>query len=270
MPIGLAGTGGKQRLHFMTSYQKIQPSGSDTGADQNLARRIKLIQDYVELKDKHILDCGCGRGKYVLKLLQQSAHVYGVEYDPEKVRAYKKLKNHSDHVVQGNIERLTFEDARFDLVLLNEVLEHVSDEEAVLKEIFRVLKPGGHLVLFSPNRCYPFETHSVSLKTSGKSIPYYIPFIPYIPLWLGNHFLIYHARNYFPWEMKKKVRQRGFNLIAQTFLWQTFENISGSSPRLIQKTAPILRKISYCLERIPILKWAGVSQVIIAQKPSES
>lgn len=251
----------------MSNYKNIKPSGGNTGKSLNASRRLRLINGCIDLRNKCILDCGCGSGDYVLEFLKYSSNVFGVEYDEDKVKSFKLLNSNSEKVMVGDGEHLVFQDNKFDLVLLNEVLEHVSDEEKILKEAYRVLKPGGVLALFSPNRFYPFETHGVRIKKTGATVPYFYPFIPYIPLSLGNRIFEYKARNYFPWEISHKIKQRGFAILTHTFVWQTFENISGASSRMFIKISPFLRKISFFLEKIPIIRMFGISQVIISEKP---
>jgi ubiquinone/menaquinone biosynthesis C-methylase UbiE len=250
----------------MSQYENIQPSGGSTGASLNLNRRLALISKYFSLKNKHILDSGCGEGQYVLKFFDYSPHVYGVEYASENVKRFQSLGLHPDHVRQGDIEKLAFADQTFDMVLLNEVLEHVPHDWRALAEAERVLKPGGFLAVFSPNRLYPFETHAAEWKKTSKKIPYYFPFIPYLPLGFGRRFLTYHARNYFPWELRRMVRKAGFTIRKQTAIWQTFENISGSSPALVRSCSRFLRACSFMMEKIPLIKLFGVSQVIFAHK----
>ena len=251
----------------MADYKDIKPAGKDTGAPLNVARRIALIARHMDLKGKEILDCGCGGGEYVKALLEYSSHVHGVEYSEEKVKTFKVSFGDSVDVNTGSIEELKFADNTFDLVLLNEVIEHVTDEERALKEILRVLKPDGMLAVFAPNRLYPFETHGVVIKKTGKVVPHFVPFIPYVPLALGNRIFIYGARNYSPWRLKRIVAKAGFIVIGQTYIWQTFENISGISPAILVRMSGILRKISFFLERVPLARMFGVSQVIIAKKP---
>jgi ubiquinone/menaquinone biosynthesis C-methylase UbiE len=250
----------------MGNYKNIRPSGGSTGAKRNLERRFALMQRFVDLKDKTILDMGCGNGRYVLKFLEFSPHVQGIEFSDTAVQEYRRDAARPEIVEQGNIEKLTFEDNRFDVVLLNEVLEHVSDDGAAIREAWRVLKPDAWLVVFSPNRLYPFETHGVRLTKTGRELPHYFPFVPYIPLSIGHRFLTYHARNYFPWVLKRMIRDQSFEVTAQTCTWQTFENISGNAPHLVIALSPLLRSISFVLEKIPLIKFFGTSQVILAQK----
>lgn len=251
----------------MSNFQNIQPSGGSTGVELNLQRRFALMTQYIDLKDKHIVDCGCGSGDYVMKFLEYSPHVRGVEYSADKVEEFRSRACHPESVAQGDIENLEFRDHTFDVVLLNEVLEHVPNDRRALQEAHRVLKPRGFLVVFSPNRLYPFETHATTFKLGKKEIPHYVPLVPYIPLWLGSRILLYHARNYFPWGLAKMIEKAGFQIIKQTAIWQTFENISGNSPIPKRLLRPVLRAISFSFEKIPLIKFLGVSQVIFAVKP---
>lgn len=249
----------------MGNYGQINHGGTDTAAPLNVKRRLSLIARYTDLRNKYILDCGCGSGEYVLKLFEYSRDVFGLEYDENKVRTFRALNIYPENVVQGDIEQLEFQDNQFDVVLLNEVLEHIPNESNALRQIHRVLRKNGILALFSPNRLYPFETHGVLMKKNNFSIPHYFPFTPYIPLRIGNRIFTYHARNYFPWELKRKLTTQDFAIIKHTFIWQTFENISG---RFLKPSAlvAILRKISFTLEKIPLVNRFGISQVLIAKK----
>lgn len=248
-------------------YRNVKPSGGDTGAPLNLRKRFKVIQKYINLEGTKILDCGCGTGQYLRELLGRGADAYGIEYDSEKVILFKReFTDFAERIQSGNIETMDFPDTMFDAVLLNEVLEHVSDEIKTLQEILRVLKPGGTLLVFSPNRFYPFETHSVLLKKSGRKVPLYLPFIPYLPISLGERFFTYRARNYWPGELRSLIRKCGYKIIAIGFIWQTFENISGSQPKTLTLLKPVIRRLFAVFEQIPLLWSFGVSQVVIAQK----
>jgi len=216
------------------SYDNIRPSGRDTGTSLNLHKRLAHIQNYIDVQGKKIVDCGCGTGQYVQAFHHRGADVFGIEYESTKVAQFKREHLEiAERVNTGNIEAMEFEAASFDVAMLNEVLEHVSNETSALQEIHRVLKPKGILIIFSPNRLYPFETHSVCLKHSNRKVPIYIPFIPYIPLCLGQRIFDYNARNYWPHKLRRQVRACGFTIIGASYIWQTFENISGSQPKVV-------------------------------------
>jgi ubiquinone/menaquinone biosynthesis C-methylase UbiE len=251
----------------VSGYLNIQPSGRDTGAPRNLQKRLKLVQRHLTIAGTRAIDCGCGTGQYVLAMIALGGDAYGIEYSEEKVTQFKR--QHPDleeRVTVGNLEEMAFDDSSFGVALLNDVLEHVTNEDRVLSEIHRIVEPGGKLILFSPNRLYPFETHGISLKRSKREIPYYVPFVPYVPLNLGNRVFCYHARNYWPNELQQMVTIHGFKVIHTSYLWQTFENISGRQPKVVTAFTPILRRLFATLETVPGLRIFGVTQVIIAQR----
>jgi len=248
------------------NYDEIRPAGGDTAMPLNMQKRLRLIQEFFELERKSLLDAGCGAGEYVSAFLKAGADAMGIEYSAEKVAQYENRNPDSGRVQQGNLEKLPFPDQQFDLVLLNEVLEHVQNEDAALREIHRVLRPSAHLIVFSPNRLYPFETHGVSLRRSNKAVPHYFPFVPYVPLSLGSRFLNYWARNYWPSQLRKLLVGSGFKVTHHRFVWQTFENISGNQPKIVQAGRPWLRAISDQCEKAPLLKYFGTSQMIVAER----
>ncbi|MCI0856860.1 MAG: class I SAM-dependent methyltransferase, partial [Chloroflexi bacterium] len=155
---------------------------------------MNLIRRYVDLEDARVLDIGCGIGTYVKKLDEVSGEAYGVDIDPARVHEGAQTRQSRRGTLSVAVsERLPFADASFDMVLLNEVIEHVKDDVATLREACRVLRPGGHVVIYAPNRLYPFETHGVYL---GKRYVFgNIPFVNYLPDLLRGR-LVPHARAY--------------------------------------------------------------------------
>ncbi|HOW63960.1 MAG TPA: class I SAM-dependent methyltransferase [Candidatus Paceibacterota bacterium] len=246
---------------------RIAVGGGDTDKPLSLQKRLRLLQDHMTLSGAKILDCGCGAGAYLLAFLELGADAYGIEYSVDKVSQYQSRGLHTDRVNQGDLEKIHYPSNTFDLALLNEVLEHVPDDGRALSEIFRVLKPGGYLALFSPNRLYPFETHGITLRCCRLKLPPCFPFIPYVPLAIGRRLFDFHARNYFGQDLCRLLDQAGFQVRYRTWLWQTFENISGQQPAIIRWLRPIFRGIANCLERCPGLRRFGVSQVLLCQKP---
>ena len=104
-------------------------------------------------------------------------------------------------------------------------------------------------------------------RRSGRRIPHWVPGIPWIPLRLGVHFLVYWARNYWPWELRALVRESGFEIVHTGWVWQTFENISGSQPGWMRGLRPALRAVAAWLERTPGLRALAASQLIVAVRP---
>ena len=86
--------------------------------------------------------------------------------------------------MKARAEELPFADNFFDIVFLNEVLEHVEDDKRTISESIRVLKVGGKIIIFAPNRLFPFETHGIFI--GKKYIFDNFPFLNWLPLKVRN------------------------------------------------------------------------------------
>jgi ubiquinone/menaquinone biosynthesis C-methylase UbiE len=100
--------------------------------------------------DQVIYDIGCGEGIFLEKLCKYcpNCQVTGLDYMDENIAI---CKEHNLPVVKGDIYALEIEDNTIDVVFLNEVIEHLVDPQKALSELYRVLKPGGKLVILFPH-----------------------------------------------------------------------------------------------------------------------
>ena len=113
--------------------------------------------EHVSIENHHtILDVGCGGGRTVSKLaaIAKQGKVYGVDYSEESVAATKRMNLGSIdlgrvEVRQGSVSQLPFPDGMFDLVTAIETHFWWPDLPGDLREVFRVLKAGGALVLIA-------------------------------------------------------------------------------------------------------------------------
>lgn len=104
------------------------------------------------------LDLGCGhralpewRGKAERAIVERCRSVTGIDYDMASLVKHRSMKR----LVRGDIASLPFTNEAFDLVTANMVVEHLTDPERQFREIGRVLRPGGLLLLHTPNAlCY--------------------------------------------------------------------------------------------------------------------
>jgi len=244
----------------------IAPAGGDTAAPRNLARRLRWIERCAgPLDGRRVLDAGCGGGGYVRALAARGAAARGVEIDGEKLVKARAFADVRARLVQGDLERAPFASACFDLVLLNEVLEHVPDDAAALREAFRLLRPGGALILFAPNRLFPFETHGLTTR-AGRPVSHVWPGLAWLPLSLSRVVFRHWARNYWPWQLARMLRASGFAVRRRGFAWPTFENISGRQPGWMRAISVPLRGAAWLSERIPGLRAFGASQLLVAVK----
>ena len=132
---------------------------------RNAEKRWRKEVDLMFLNDAppggRLLDVGCGKGDLLARLLHRGWTVEGLEVDGEAA-AYART-NHGLKVHVGALEGQRFPDDVFDAVTMNHVIEHVHDPIALIRESLRVLKPGGRLVLATPNSqglgCKKFGRH---------------------------------------------------------------------------------------------------------------
>jgi SAM-dependent methyltransferase len=111
-------------------------------------RALINLMDAIPLgRDLSLLDIGCGAGN-MMHHLNRYGHVKGVEIDPRPVAV---AHQRGYDVEQGDASHgLTYEDATFDVVTALDVIEHNQDDISMLREAYRVLKPGGHIVITVP------------------------------------------------------------------------------------------------------------------------
>ena len=107
--------------------------------------------------DRMVLDCGAGEGYGPALLADTAEFVVGLDYAAEAAQ-YASRKYGSDRsnleFVQGDASRLPFAEDSFDVLCCFQVLEHLDDGPGFLFEARRVLKPGGQLILTTPNRLW--------------------------------------------------------------------------------------------------------------------
>lgn len=100
-------------------------------------------------------DLGCGSGVFSSVLDQRGFDVTGVDISPGMIELAKSRYPKVKFVV-GDVEALPFPDASLDGVLMSGLLHHLPDPSLCIREVFRVLKPGGVFTAFDPNRKNPF------------------------------------------------------------------------------------------------------------------
>ena len=227
-----------------------------------LAGKYVLVAGFLKkVLDKHcrkkgetlkILDVGCGPGN-LFRNLSDVGKVFGIDISlPALSLCQKKYSN----VINGKADELPVRECSFDVIILLDVLEHMADDAKAIKEIYRILKPGGIVLMTVP---------------------------AYRILW-GSHDEIYqHYRRYGLHEIKKVVINAGFTVkklmafeavfFIPLLLFRKFKNILGYSksddfievPHWLNSilTAIIILegRVSYSIN-----SFLGVSIICIAKK----
>jgi len=219
-------------------------------------RRLSMIRAAAgdRLNGRVFVD-GCGLGTYLEKLDQDAHPAIGLDIEHERtVQAHEK----TERVICGAGEFLPFSANAFDLILSHEVLEHVQDDQATIREMVRTLRPGGLLVLFCPNRGYPFETHGMYWR--GKYHFGNIPLINYLPRSLRDR-LAPHVEVYSRRDLQRLFAGLPVKLVSRRIIFGAYDNIIARSPLI----GNLLRRVLQWLERTP-LQVLGLSHVWVVEK----
>ena len=140
----------------------------------NLSVHIK------DLSSQKILDLGSGDGNFLIAAAKQGSQAVGLELNDEYIIRSKKLAEQESvdiEVVQGVAEKMPFENNSFDFINISELIEHVQSPEDLLKEVYRVLKPGGQVYISAPNRF------------SFKDQHFHLYFINWLPRFMSDVFI---------------------------------------------------------------------------------
>ena len=219
-------------------------------------RRLDMIVHATgERVQGKILENGCGVGMYVEHLAPFGGQIIGLEYDFE--RATEAGEN-SPNIINAAGELIPLPSSTFDLILSHEVIEHVQDDRAAVDEMVRLLKPGGRIALFCPNRGYPFETHGIYWQGKyhfGNKL-----FVNYLPRSLRNR-LAPHVRVYSKKDLQKLFEGLPVGFIERTVIFGAYDNIIARFGAL----GRILRALLQFLEKTP-LNFFGLSHFWVIER----
>jgi SAM-dependent methyltransferase len=218
-------------------------------------RRFQMVRRWALLGSQRVLDVGCGVGMYTAAFLHETPHVFGVEIERERAL---EARERAAGVSQAVGECLPFPDAAFDVVFSHEVLEHVADDRACVAEMVRVTRPGGRIVVFVPNRLYPFETHGIFWR--GRYHFGNVPLVNWLPTPLRNR-LAPHVRAYTAGGLRRLFNGLPVRIIHHAQVFPGYDNIVSRVPAL----GRFLRAVTYALERTP-LRAFGLSHLLVVER----
>lgn len=186
-----------------------------------------------ELKGKKILEVAAGSGRDSFQLAREKAIVYVLDYSPQALHIVKNLNEQNDvsvYLIQADAFQIPIPEATLDIVFHQGLMEHYKDPLPLLREHFRVLKPGGFLLIDVPQRYHVYT--------------------------LIKHILIFFNKWFAGWEtefsigqLKKIVEQSGFTIRHEYGRWMR--------PSLFYRVLrELLKKIGIKLPLCPsIFKW---------------
>lgn len=221
----------------------------------NLSRRqLADIQQVSDLKaGQSLLDIGCGFGAFVLVCRMVGIEAFGIDIAEFEINfARKRLALELPHVDTASVYRkmnglaTTFTDELFDVITLWNVLEHVPDYRQLLRETYRLLRPGGYAFMLAPNYCaFRKEAH------------YHVPWLPLMPkpivlqylrlLSRRSDFFKRHIHYVTNWGVGFALRQLGFRFVI---------------PELSKIANPNLCASEGMRNRLTLLNQLGLSPIV--------
>ncbi len=162
-------------------------------------RRLDAIVSLLDVRrGEKLIEVGCGGG-HVLRCFPQ-AKITGVDVSGRMLeKARRNLQGYDATLLHGQLSELALEDGSFDAMVCTEVLEHIVDPQAVLRDMVRLLRPGGRVVLTFPNDKLINGVKGVVGKSPLRHVP---PFSGMY--WGGDH---YHLHVWSIPEMRQLLRR---------------------------------------------------------------
>jgi 2-polyprenyl-3-methyl-5-hydroxy-6-metoxy-1,4-benzoquinol methylase len=138
-------------------YNKIADRWETKINNKETEKRIRVIFNElltgIDLKNKKVIEVGCGLGIYSLKMSQKGAVVTGIDVGERLIKISRKKVRNGKFVV-GSALDIPFRKDKYDITLCTEVIEHTENPERAISELFRVTKPGGYIILTTPNKVF--------------------------------------------------------------------------------------------------------------------
>ena len=185
-----------------------------TGNEADIAfrRRVRTIMEWIPPEaGATVLDVPCGRGFYLHRYVyvEPKCAVIGAELDPVVLRQGRRaVTSLGVPLTNASIDALPFRDGSFDAVICSEVLEHLDDDVAGLRDVLRVLRPGGTVAITVPNADYPFWWDPIN-KTLEALTGRHIRRGPLAGIWAG------HKRLYTRDGLRRAVLAAGLEIIDE-------------------------------------------------------
>jgi 2-polyprenyl-3-methyl-5-hydroxy-6-metoxy-1,4-benzoquinol methylase len=208
-------------------WRRYVMSGVQRGADI-----IRVLAPYLDLSRAVALDLGCGYGGTCIALAKAGATVTGVDLETVYLQGASIWAG--EHAVpcgvsfeQASAEYLPFADASFDLVVCADLIEHVDHQGSVVREISRVLRPGGLALVSFPNLLSPRNL---------LSDPHYQMFgVSVLPRSLGSWYVTHFRKRSLTYAVGRfpiaSALKRAFGRRHLAVIWQ--------NPRLRRSLGPL-------------------------------
>lgn len=232
-----------------------------------LERRYKLAKTYARPafeRGGFYLDVGCGNGAQTIFFARHFERWMAIDVEEGRLAEFRKelergsyeARTKQHDIVRYDGERIPLGDNTVDMLTCIEVIEHTQSDARTVKELFRVLKPGGMAILTVPNKWWIFETHGANLPL----IPWNrVPFFSWLPKRIHSKYA--KARIYRKAQIETLVRSAGFEIQKSVYVTAPMDMLQPPRLQSLVRTTFFRNDET----RIPFL---STSVMIVATKPT--
>ncbi|MEZ6066722.1 MAG: methyltransferase domain-containing protein [Planctomycetaceae bacterium] len=200
-----------------------------------------LAKPFVDLR---VLDIGCGFGATTLWLAARCRSVTGIDPSGRMIEAARADCHEGGltgvEFVSCDVLEYTPTEP-FDLIVLDNVFEHLPDQPATLQRVADWLAPGGVCYLLTPNKLWPIEAH------------YHLPFLSYLPLSWANRYLRWSRRGVDYRDSSYAPTYGGLRRLCRNLPGVTAHFVLPADVRLATRGQSWLYRLGVCLLR----RWSG-------------
>jgi 2-polyprenyl-3-methyl-5-hydroxy-6-metoxy-1,4-benzoquinol methylase len=182
--------------------------GHDFSYNWREGRLQKCVSIIESMPVGSLLDIGCSNGEWGKEWQRRGWKVSGIDVNPDQVKLAQE--NGIDaRVCDLNRDTIPFQDSQFDLIFAGEVIEHLVDTDGFIADVRRCCKPGGHLLLTTPNLA--------SFENRVRLV------LGIYPNWLNYNLQgSGHVRGYTPRVLRRQLAEHGFRVTRHLGNWGPF------------------------------------------------
>jgi ubiquinone/menaquinone biosynthesis C-methylase UbiE len=231
-----------------------------TFANYNFLIRKRHVLELFDRRGGRFLDAGCGTGDFIPDLLARGEQVVALDFSADMIQQAKARvggladSSHLQFAV-GDVTNLQLEPNSFDAIIAVGLVEYLSDVKGALAQMYKVLKPGGILIVTVPSIASPFMAYETLVPKIKRVVKRALALFG---LWKPERVFLH--RHFLPWHLDWQMRQVGFRKVD--FAFCTYGLMSPRFESLSLRLSAALDRY----KRSPI-GLLGTNYIVKVQKP---
>ena len=217
---------------YQLNYSELKPSVyTENERIKKANKTISVLKDYFnEISSLSLLDIGSSTGIMTNEYAKHCQDVTGVDLDTTAVKySTNQYQRENLKFICAPIEEIDFPDSSYDVITCSQIYEHVPSDEKLMKEILRLLKPGGVCYFAAGNRFKIIEPH------------YNLPFLSFLPKKVANVYIRLFTKHDFYYENLQSLRNlkklvSKFEIIDYTLKIIKYPSRFSADDMLLEKT----------------------------------